>query len=90
MFGVKAGTVFYVGKGKGSRSDEHRAETKSLIRRKAWRDMKHKHKVIMDIWQAGHEVVEEIVGRTDDEEVALQAEAFQIAMQGIENLTNEK
>ncbi len=52
--------------------------------------MKHKHKVIMDIWQAGHEVVEEIVGRTDDEEVALQAEAFQIAMQGIENLTNEK
>jgi hypothetical protein len=50
--------------------------------------MKHKHKVILQIWDAGYDIVQAIVWRTDDEEEVYQVESKLINSYGLERLTN--
>lgn len=87
-FGRNAGRIFYVGKGKGDRVFKHEAETRAILGRGRMMLLSHKHKVILEIWRYGFQVVTEIVGRTDDEELAYQVESMYIRDIGLENLTN--
>jgi hypothetical protein len=88
VFGRKAGTVFYIGKGTRDRVSAHEKETRALLAGLHFMAMKHKHKVILDIWEAGYEVVQEIVGRTDDEQTAYDEESKLINKYGLHCLTN--
>jgi hypothetical protein len=77
-----------VGKGTKDRLAAHQKETRTLLGRNRIVDMKHKHKVILQIWDAGYDVVQAIVYRTDDEEEAYQVEAKLTSGYGLERLTN--
>ena len=88
VFGRRAGTVFYVGKGTGTRVDQHERETRSLLGRNNLMKMRHKHKVILEIWDSGYQVMQMILGRTDDEEAAYMAESHYINLHGLARLTN--
>jgi hypothetical protein len=87
VFGWMAGTTFYVGKGTKDRLLEHEKETRRLLKTNPMK-MKHKHKVILSIWDAGYDVVQVVVHRTDDEQEAYEVEAELIRAYGLERLTN--
>ena len=89
LFGLRSGTVFYVGKGTNNRMSAHEREARSLIAARRLMKLKHKHKVILEIIGAGFRVVSEVQGRTDDENLAYQMETYWIDAFGLENLTNE-
>ena len=89
VFGRMAGKVFYVGKGTKERILAHEKETRAILKANRLMLLKHKHKVIIQIWDAGFDVVQEIIYRTDDEEAAYQAEAHGIREIGLAHLTNE-
>lgn len=75
------GQVFYVGKGKGNRINEHEAEAKTD-------HPSYKCNKIRSIWAAGHKVVKQKVAMFWDEEAAYQHEEDRIAEIGLDNLTN--
>lgn len=75
------GQVFYVGKGKDNRINEHEAEAKTD-------HPSYKCNKIRSIWAAGHEVVKQKVAMFWDEEAAYQHEEDRIAEIGLNNLTN--
>ena len=75
------GQVFYVGKGKDNRINEHEAEAKTD-------HPSHKCNKIRSIWAAGHEVGKQKVAMFWDEEAAYQHEEDRIAEIGLNNLTN--
>ncbi|HEX4202720.1 MAG TPA: hypothetical protein VHZ51_00645 [Ktedonobacteraceae bacterium] len=85
---VKAGTIFYVGKGTGKRVASHESATRATMKSHKYMWLKHKHKVILEIQDAGYDVVQEIVGRTDDELRAYETESYYITQVGLQNLTN--
>lgn len=87
-FGFLAGQVFYVGKGTGNRLLEHEKETRRILKSGHMMYLKHKHKVIIQIWDAGYNVVQEIFYRTEDEDDAYAVESKQIRAFGLERLTN--
>jgi uncharacterized protein len=87
-FGRRAGGVFYVGKGTRNRMMDHERETRRLLDLHRYQYMKHKHKVIVEIWDAGQAVVQEIVYRTDDEEEAYEVESSLIKKYGLARLSN--
>lgn len=87
-YGKLAGTVFYVGKGKGNRVNAHEAVTKAILKRNRLGLLRHKNKVIIQIWDSGDQVVQEILGRTDDETLAYDVESYYIHYFGMEKLTN--
>lgn len=62
------GAVFYVGKGTGYRVSSHEAETRNGGTSK-------KHDIIRSIWNAGEQVVKDIVFETDDEQEAFTHES---------------
>lgn len=77
------GSIFYVGKGRGSRVNEHENEArKGKQSRKCDR--------IREIWDAGHQVSNRIVKTFDQEDAAYDFEAKRTMDIGLENLTNEK
>ena len=88
VFGRLAGTVFYVGKGCGNRVNSHEQVTRVILKKNRPMLLKHKHKVIIHIWDSGYQVVQTILGRTDDEMTAYLAESHYIDAHGLENLTN--
>jgi len=75
------GQVFYVGKGKDNRINEHEVEAKTD-------HPSYKCNKIRSIWAAGHEVVKQKVAMFWDEEAAYQHEEDRIAEIGLNNLTN--
>lgn len=76
----RCGSVFYVGKGKGSRIDQHEREAQAGRQsRKCQR--------IRDIEAAGNRVVKRVKHFTDEQD-ALDFEAEHIASFGLANLTN--
>jgi hypothetical protein len=75
------GTVFYVGKGKGYRIDDHERDARNGIE-------SHKCRVIRKIWEQGGQVIKERVAFFDEEEDAYALEILLIAFFGRENLTN--
>jgi len=81
--------VFYVGKGTKDRVSSHEKETRAILKSGRMMRLHHKHKVILEIWDAGQEVRQNIVWRTDDEEEAFQVESRHINWYGLERLTNE-
>ena len=87
-FGILAGTTFYIGKGTHDRVLQHEAETRRILKSGRMMDLSHKHKTIIQVWDAGYDVWQVIVDRTDDEEEAYQIEAKQIRDFGLERLTN--
>lgn len=87
-FGKNAGRVFYVGKGVNGRVDAHEARVRAILKRNRPMMLKHKDKVIIEIWDAGGQVGQRIVFRSDNEEEAYEAEARLIEYYGIERLTN--
>lgn len=89
IFGLRSGTVFYVGKGTNNRMSAHEREARSHLGARRLMKLKHKHKVIIEIISAGFQVVGEVQGRTDDENLAYQMETYWIDAFGLENLTNE-
>lgn len=82
------GRIFYEGKGKGDRSAEHEQEARRFLDHPM--RLKHKHKVIIEIWDAGLQVEREVIFRTDNECEAYQVEAARILEIGLERLTNEQ
>ncbi len=89
LFGLRSGTVFYVGNGTNNRMSAHEREARNLVNARRMMKLKHKHKVILEIISAGFQVVSEVQGRTDDENLAYQMETYWIDAFGLENLTNE-
>jgi hypothetical protein len=89
VFGYLSGSVFYVGKGTKDRVSAHEKQARAILKRGNLMKLSHKHKVIITIWDTGHNVVQEIVGRTDDETVAYEAETEYINYEGLARLTNE-
>lgn len=87
-FGKNAGRVFYVGKGVNGRVDAHEARVRVILKKNRPMLLKHKDKVIIEIWDAGGQVGQRIVFRSDNEEEAYEAEARLIEYYGIEHLTN--
>lgn len=83
-----AGKTFYVGKGVGSRADQHEANTRATLLRKHPMKLKHKDKIILSIWDMGFEVVKKIVFRSDDENDVLDKEAELIQSYGLQLLSN--
>jgi hypothetical protein len=77
------GKVFYVGKGKGRRINQHVQEAKSG---KIGNPFKLDH--IREILRAGHKVTERIVSSGLTEQDALRMEREHIASYGIGSLTN--
>lgn len=76
------GTPFYVGKGQGSRIDDHE--------RQARRGLKgHRFNIIRKIWRTGGQVQKYILFTTDDEAEAHRFEIEWIAVYGRENLCNQ-
>lgn len=75
------GQPFYIGKGKGNRSEAHEKEARAGKRsRKCDR--------IRNIWADGKEVGRRIVETFDDEDAAFDREISMIASIGLEQLTN--
>lgn len=87
-FGWQAGKTFYVGKGTKDRILAHEKETRRILKSGMFMRLKHKHKVIISIWDAGHDIYQVIVYRTDDEYDAYMHESRLITGYGLENLTN--
>src|SRR5579885_1552161 len=75
------GTVFYVGKGKGERIDQHEAEARRGIQ-------SYKCKVIRQIWQSGGQILKTKICEHMEEEAAYQLEIDLIRMYGREHLVN--
>jgi hypothetical protein len=75
------GSVFYIGKGKGDRINDHFKEVMSG---------KHSHKchIIRQIWDSGNSVPCKIVMWTDDEEQAYYVEMELVRLYHKHNLTN--
>src|SRR6266851_1768687 len=88
-FGKLADRVFYVGKGSGDRLLQHEQETRRILKSGQMMRMKHKHKAILSIWDAGYDVLQVIVYRTDNETDAYLYESEIINRIGLERLTNE-
>lgn len=80
--------LHYVGKGTKDRVLAHEKETRAILKSGRMMRMKHKHKVIHEIWKTGYDVVQQIVYRTDDEQEAYAMEYKAIDDFGLENLTN--
>lgn len=87
-FGLLAGRVFYVGKGTRDRVLAHERETRAILKSGRLMLLKHKHKTIIGIWDAGYDVVQEIIFRTDDEDEAFAVESAEIDRIGLAHLTN--
>ena len=77
------GTVFYVGKGKGSRMHEHR---NAVEKRQHYNP--HLQNVILKLWRNGQDFVERIVVKNLKESEAFLLEKLYIATIGLENLCN--
>lgn len=75
------GTVFYVGKGKGNRIDQHETEACKGIQ-------SPKCDVIRKIWIEGGEIIKQKVAYFDNEEDAYELEELLIAFFDRKNLTN--
>lgn len=88
VFGHNAGKTFYVGKGTKDRVLTYEKETRSILKSGRKMKLKHKHKVIIEIWDAGYDVIQQIVYRTDDEQEAYEIESRAIDEIGLEHLTN--
>lgn len=88
VFGHLAGKTFYVGKGTRDRILAHERETRAILKSGRGMLLKHKHKVILSIWDAGYDVVQEVIHRTDDEEEAFLVESEEIDRIGLARLTN--
>lgn len=87
-FGWLSGGVFYVGKGTRDRVLAHEKETRRILKSGRMMNLKHKHKVILGIWDAGYDVHQVFVYRTDDEWDAYMYESDLIRRIGLEHLTN--
>lgn len=87
-FGKNAGKPFYIGKGTGERLLAHERETRAILKSGQKMRLKHKHKVIIQIWDLGHDPIQDVVFRSDDEEEAYQVESGYIDDIGLEHLTN--
>lgn len=74
-------TVFYVGKGKNSRIDDHEVEAKGT-------GTSHKCNKIRSIWADGLQINKRKIAQFWDEEAAYEYEAERIAEIGLDNLTN--
>lgn len=88
VFGWMSGKVFYIGKGTRERVLAHEKETRRILKSGRMMNLKHKHKVIIEIWDAGYDVHQVIVYRTDDEYDAYMFESDLIKRVGLERLTN--
>jgi hypothetical protein len=77
----RSGEVFYVGKGKGNRIDEHEKEAKTGYQ-------SYKCNKIRSIWEDGHEVIKQKVAEFWDEDAAYEHESDRISEIGFERLTN--
>lgn len=75
------GTVFYVGKGKGNRIDQHETEACKGIQ-------SPKCDIIRKIWIEGGEIIKQKVAYFDNEEDAYELEELLIAFFERKNLTN--
>lgn len=87
-FGWMSGKVLYVGKGTQDRILAHEKETRRILKSGRMMELSHKNKVILGIWDAGMDVHQVIVYRTDDEYDAYMFESDLIRRIGLENLTN--
>jgi hypothetical protein len=79
------GIVFYIGKGKGSRLDQHQ---KDAVKR-AGQNEEKEHK-IREILRDGHEIRKTIVDAFLKEQDAYDCEEYQIKQYGLASLTNMK
>jgi hypothetical protein len=77
----RSGEVFYVGKGKGNRIDEHEKEAQSGY-------PSYKCNKIRSIWEDGHEIIKQKVAEFWDEDAAYEHEEERIVSIGLDNLTN--
>lgn len=78
------GTVFYVGKGTGSRIDRHEKEARSD--KPSYNP--YKCRIIRKIWDEGGQVLKQKIAFYDREEDAFKAEIALIAFYGKDTLTN--
>lgn len=85
----RTGSTFYVGKGTGNRMYAHAEETRRILKSGRMMKLSCKHKRILEIWDAGFEVIYHQPHHTDDEERAFQEESKLIKHYGLERLTNE-
>lgn len=85
----RTGKVFYVGKGTGDRMYQHEKAARALLKSGKMMLLKHKHKVIIEIWDAGLTPIYQVTWRSDNEEEVYQAESARIRELGLEHLTNE-
>ena len=74
VFGRNTGKTFYVGKGRKDRVLAHEKETRAILKSGRKMKLKHKHKVIIEIWDSSYDVVQQIVYQTDDEQEACEKE----------------
>jgi len=77
----RSGEVFYVGKGKGNRIDEHEKEAQNGY-------PSYKCNKIRSIWEDGHEIIKQKVAEFWDEDAAYEHEEERIVSIGLDNLTN--
>lgn len=75
------GAVFYVGKGKAGRIKFHEAQARKGERGE-------RYDVIRAIWQAGHQVVGQVIHESDDEGECMAIEALRIEELSGDVLTN--
>ena len=75
------GQVFYVGKGKDNRINDHEVEAHAG-------HPSYKCNKIRSIWQDGHQIVKQKVAMFWEEEAAYECEEYRIAEIGLDNLTN--
>jgi hypothetical protein len=75
------GEVFYVGKGKGNRIDDHEWEAKTG-------HPSYKCNKIRSIWDDGHQIIKQKVAEFWDEDAAYEHEEDRIVSIGLDNLTN--
>lgn len=78
----RSNLVFYVGKGKGNRLEQHFKEAISG-------KQSPKCQVIREIWGDGYEPIRHIVQHFTDEMQAYEFEAQRIELYGLANLTNQ-
>ena len=77
----RTNTVFYVGKGKNERIDDHELQAKGT-------STSHKCNKIRSIWADGLEIGKRKIAQFWDEEAAYECEAERIEDIGLDNLTN--
>lgn len=75
------GKVFYIGKGSGQRVHNHLTEARNQCQCR-------KCHIIRAIWRAGHEVKQEIVFTTDDEDLAYMQEQLLITRHQHKRIVN--